>query len=91
MNIRISELRTITEKLFLHLEENYGEMLEIDSDFYWDIPEESRLDPYQQPQDLSIGQLGCISNWLTAYRLCSVNIQPGGPITGAKRRMTSIN
>ena len=42
---------------------------------------------------------GCVSNRLIAYRLCSINIQPGGPITGAKQpaldliqgRMTSIN
>lgn len=57
MEIKLSELRQLSEKLFAHLEENGFSTIEITSDFYWNIPEETRYDRYEEPKEFTMGQL----------------------------------
>lgn len=57
MKINVSELKTITEKLFSHLEEINQKSIEIPDDYYWDISEDERYDVENHPKDFSIGQL----------------------------------
>ena len=61
MQINVSDLRIAAEKLLAHVEEAHGASIEIDADFYWNIPEEERLDPYKQPSELEVGQL--VDDW----------------------------
>ncbi len=57
MRVCISDLRRVTEKLLAHVEQKYGPTVEIDADYYWNIPEDSRLERYEQPSELDLGQL----------------------------------
>jgi hypothetical protein len=57
MQINIADLRAATEKLLDHVEEQFGDSIEIEDDYYWEVPGDSRLDPYNEPSQLDIGQL----------------------------------
>ncbi|MEP7289849.1 MAG: hypothetical protein ABI947_29210 [Chloroflexota bacterium] len=57
MQIKVEDLRIVTAKLFAHLEKSNNSIVEVEHDFYWHIPKELRYDPYQDPSDLSLGQL----------------------------------
>ncbi|WP_315731387.1 MULTISPECIES: hypothetical protein [unclassified Bradyrhizobium] len=57
MEVSVDRLRTISEVLLKHIEQHRGGNLEIESDYYWDIPEDSRYDRYQEPSRHTVGQL----------------------------------
>ena len=57
MNVKVSELRAITDCLFTYLENTGRGDFEIDEDYYWEISKEELYDPSKDPKDLTIGQL----------------------------------
>jgi hypothetical protein len=57
MQIDITELRTIANKLFDHLAETDRQQIDIRRDYYWTVPKSSAYDPYCQPTELNFGQL----------------------------------
>lgn len=57
MKISTKKLRTALDLLMKHVESSGHASIEIAEDFYWNIPEGSRYNPYEQPQDLDLGQL----------------------------------
>ena len=57
MKIRCVDLRRIAEVLLGHLEEVGQDEFEIDKDFYWEVPSSNRYDQYDEPVDLTAGQL----------------------------------
>lgn len=56
MTIDIEELRAIIAKLLDAVETN-GAKVEIEADYYWDVPHDDRYDRYASPTQLTIGQL----------------------------------
>jgi len=57
MEIKISELELVTEKLFSHLRELSIENVHLSEDYYWDISKEQLYDPVREPSTFSLGQL----------------------------------
>ena len=57
MRIRTSELRRAAETLLGHLEQTGHSDIDIREDFYWDVPQDQRYDSYEEPKELSVGQL----------------------------------
>jgi len=57
MEISVSRLKTITEKLFSHLENLGFETIEVTEDYYWNIPQEEKYVMEKNPENLDIGQL----------------------------------
>ncbi len=57
MNIELSELKAIFLLEINHLEELGYEKIEIPVDYYWNIPQNVRYDPYKEPDNLDLGQL----------------------------------
>lgn len=59
MNVKVSELREIADRLFTHLEETERREFEIFEDYYWDISKEDLYDPMKDPnpEDFGVGQL----------------------------------
>jgi hypothetical protein len=57
MQITITELQLIWEKVITHMRESGHDTVEIENDFYWDISEEQRYYVYDQPTDFVMGQL----------------------------------
>lgn len=57
MQVRIATLRALADKLFTHLEQTGHSAIEIDEDYYWDVPAVRRYNPYEKPEELTLGQL----------------------------------
>lgn len=57
MQVSVSELRAVSEQLFLHLERSGYSSVELDADYYWNIPKKLRYNPYEEPKELDLGQL----------------------------------
>ena len=55
--LAIVDLRTATNLLLDHLEATAGGEIEIEDDFYWEVPSESRYDRYSEPREHTLGQL----------------------------------
>ncbi len=64
MNIELSELKAIFLLEINHLEELGYEKIEIPVDYYWNIPQDVRYDPYKEPHILDLGQLSTIPQGL---------------------------
>jgi hypothetical protein len=57
MKISIDEIQKITLLLLSKLKESKGNEIEINSDFYWDIDDNELYNPYEEPKDITLGQL----------------------------------
>ena len=51
------ELREVFDVLMRHVEERHGSTIEVDVDYFWSIPPDAIYDVYDQPTELTIGQL----------------------------------
>ena len=57
MDVKVSELRTLCTMLLDHLEKIHGESVNLNVDYYWNIPKEERYNPHEEPRNLNLGQL----------------------------------
>ena len=57
MEVTIKQLREAFEKLAVHLEQQGKKSVAISFDFYWSIPKVQLYDNYDQPTQLTMGQL----------------------------------
>ena len=55
--IEIDELERVTKSLLSHIREQGIEYVDLDEDFYWNVPEADRYDSYNEPKELTLGQL----------------------------------
>lgn len=76
MQVSTSELRTICERLLAHLDELKVEIVDIPYDIYWDVPQTSRYDPYQEPKEYTIGQL--TDDWAELRKVLQGTNEPLG-------------
>ena len=76
MRVNISDLRTVSEKLFSHFEQNGHSSVEIPNDYYWIIPEVRRYDPVNEPADFSLGQL--TEDWSRLQKIAEGENDPIG-------------
>lgn len=76
MQVSISDLRVVSKKLFLHLEKNGYRSVELSADYYWNIPKEQQYDPYQEPNELDLGQL--TSDWTNLSEILEGTTEPIG-------------
>ncbi len=57
MKVQIDKLEIVLYKILDHVKKNHGNSIEIEYDYFWNIPKEERYDPYNEPKRLDIGQL----------------------------------
>jgi hypothetical protein len=58
LQINLHEIEKAMSILLKDLREYQGEVIEVEPvDYYWSIRREELYDPYQQPTDLTLGQL----------------------------------
>lgn len=57
MKANIDEIEKVTLLLLLKLRESKGNVIEINNDFYWDIPADELYNPYEEPKNIGLGQL----------------------------------
>jgi hypothetical protein len=56
MEVSVDRLREISN-LLLSLERHGGNKIDINADYYWDVPENLRYDRYQEPIKHTVGRL----------------------------------
>jgi len=74
MRVNIIELKQILNLLLNKLENKYGEVLDLDVDFYWDIAFDEVYNPYEEPKNISLGQLSDDLDVITKLYYNSNNI-----------------
>lgn len=57
MRVKLETLEKVIHVAFEHMREHGVEELELDKDYYWNIPSEEKYDRYDQPTNLDLGQL----------------------------------
>ena len=57
MHVNIKDLKNASDKLFEQLLESGLHDLTLTHDYYWEIPKQSRIDPYTTPTEFTMGQL----------------------------------
>lgn len=57
MKVNIEEIEKIALYLLLKLRESKGESIELNNDFYWDISADELYNPYEEPKNITLGQL----------------------------------
>ena len=57
MKVNIDEIQKITSLLLLKLKKSVGNEIEINNDYYWDISNEELYNPYEEPKNITLGQL----------------------------------
>jgi len=63
VRIPVELLRRESQLLLDHLESADGEVVSIDKDYYWAIAPEQLYDVYNEPSELTVGQLSeCLAN-----------------------------
>lgn len=74
MQISTADLRKVVNILIDHLEENDCQSFELTADYYWHIPKELKYDPYQEPNNFSLGQL--TDDWTELQGLLQGSSEP---------------
>ena len=57
MRVEFKILEEVLPIIFQHLNELDIKEIDLDKDFYWNIPEDKKYTPYEQPTDFDLGQL----------------------------------
>jgi hypothetical protein len=57
MKVNIDEIQKITIILLSKLKESKGNEIEISNDYYWDISQDELYSPYEEPKNITLGQL----------------------------------
>ena len=57
MKVNIEEIEKVTLLLLSKLKESRGNEIELNNDFYWDISPEELYSPYEEPKNITLGQL----------------------------------
>ena len=57
MKVNIDEIQKITSLLLSKLKESKGNEIEINNDYYWEISNEELYNPYEEPRNITLGQL----------------------------------
>lgn len=57
MKIHMDKLKRITDKIFQHFKDLDINIVELQHDFYWNIPKEKLYDTYDKPETFDMGQL----------------------------------
>lgn len=57
MEVKFDDLRILLDKILKHLEENGIRSIELEEDYYWDMPKEQLYNMKKDPKKLFVGQL----------------------------------
>jgi hypothetical protein len=76
VRVTTSELRRVLEVLLVHLESTSQSEFEVQEDFYWAVPAGASYDAYEQPTELTIGQLS--DDWTRLQAIGEGKAEPLG-------------
>ena len=55
--ISVDQIRQTLLAVLDHVKTTYGDTIELDSDYFWSIPDNAKYDVYNKPTELTIGQV----------------------------------
>lgn len=55
--ISVDQIRHTLLALLDHLKAAYGDTIELESDYFWSIPDNAKFDVYTKPGELTVGQV----------------------------------
>jgi hypothetical protein len=55
--ISVDQIRQTLLALLDHVKATYGDTIELESDYFWSIPDNTKFDVYTKPDELTIGQV----------------------------------
>jgi len=55
--ISVGQVRNTLLALLDHMQDSYGDTVELASDYFWSIPDAAKFDVYNKPEELTIGQI----------------------------------
>lgn len=76
MKISVHELLEVVQILRDHLQATKPPEIEVEEDYYWQVPESERYDPYKKPGELTLGQLS--DDWSELRKLLDRDRVPAG-------------
>jgi hypothetical protein len=68
MKVNLGDLQSVIDQMLVSIARE-TEAIDIDVDFYWNVPLELRYDPYSEPSELTMGQLS--DDWSELQRIRS--------------------
>ena len=74
MIIHVSELSKLSEELIAHLRAVAGEKIDIPVDYYWNLTKDQKYNPYEQPSELTMGQLS--DDWSELHKVINGDAEP---------------
>jgi hypothetical protein len=74
MKIKVSELRSMAGMLFDHLEATGHVEIDVEEDFYWNIPAKERYAVYEVPSKHDMGQLS--DDWQELQKIGDGRAEP---------------
>lgn len=77
IEISLSDLRDVTNRLLNHLEEVEGDSVALERDYFWSVPAPGVYNVYSKPDDLTVGQLS--ECWVSLQQL----LADGGDVSYA--------
>ena len=76
MIVKLDELKQALDVVFEHLRAENVTAVEVDEDFYWNIPAEVVYDPLTQPEAMDVGQL--TEDWVRIQAIADGTSPPIG-------------
>jgi hypothetical protein len=76
MEISIADLRSACNLLLSHVEQNGCGTIRLINDFYWNVSQEQRYQPYVEPNALDLGQLS--DDWAELKAILEGQKEPVG-------------
>lgn len=76
MKVSTNELHRATALLLRHLEHSGQKEFEISEDYYWNISPAARYDPYNEPKEITVGQLS--DDWSEVKHILEGQREPLG-------------
>jgi len=57
MRLNLDDLQGVISLLLSNIKDEKGVEIELKNDFYWDISAKELYNPYEEPKDITLGQL----------------------------------
>lgn len=62
--ISVDQIRQTLLAVLDHVKATYGDTIELESDYFWSIPDKAKYDVYTKPDELTVGQVSEVNEHL---------------------------
>lgn len=62
--ISVDQIRHTLLAVLDHVKATYGDAIELETDYFWSVPDKAKYDVYNKPDELTIGQVSEVNEHL---------------------------